>query len=117
MLTYFSRQERQVLSGLVMVIVIGSLCSYVFKQYPQLQNIVNVMDTNKLILKVDVNNATFDELVEVPFIGPVTAASILNYRENIGVIEAVAELKGLPGIRDENYEKFSVYVFVREIKK
>ena len=110
MLTYFSRQERLVLNGLVMVMIIGSVCSYVFKQYPQLGNIVNVMDTDRLILKTNVNTATFDELVDVPFIGPVTARSILEYRQRKGMIRDVSELKGLRGVREENYKKFSVYV-------
>ncbi|MFC1510229.1 ComEA family DNA-binding protein [Candidatus Omnitrophota bacterium] len=115
MLTYFSRQERLVLNGLVLVILIGSVCSYLFKRYPQLGNIVNVMDTDRLILKTDVNTATFDELVEIPYIGPVTARKILEYREEKGHINAVSELQGLPGIRDENYKKFLVYVVARSL--
>lgn len=112
MISYFSRQERLVLSGLVMILVAGSVCSVVFKRYPQLQNIVNVMDTDRLILKTNINTANYEELVDIPYIGPATANSILEYRQAHGVIQDISELKALPVVRLENYKKFSVYIAV-----
>jgi competence protein ComEA len=47
---------------------------------------------------VNVNTATLDELTTLPSIGPVTAASILEYRETNGLFADLAALDAVNGI-------------------
>ncbi|MCY4464482.1 MAG: ComEA family DNA-binding protein [Chloroflexi bacterium] len=48
--------------------------------------------------KVPINSATQSELEALPGIGPVTAASIIEYREQIGSFGALDDLDEVPGI-------------------
>lgn len=48
--------------------------------------------------KVRINSATQSELESLPGIGPVTAASIIEYREEAGSFEALDDLDEVPGI-------------------
>lgn len=47
---------------------------------------------------VNVNTATLEELVALPNIGPVTAQSIIEYREQVSPFAALADLDQVPGI-------------------
>ena len=50
--------------------------------------------------RVDLNTADFDELLEIDGMTSATAKSIINYREKMGDIWELDELKGLPGINE-----------------
>ena len=46
-------------------------------------------------LRVDINTADVEELDELPEVGPSTAQSIIDYRENNGQFTTVGELKAM----------------------
>ncbi|OGW96283.1 MAG: hypothetical protein A2Z81_05720 [Omnitrophica WOR_2 bacterium GWA2_45_18] len=95
---------------LALVLLIGSSLSYIFKTYPQLNDIVNLLDNGQIYRKVDINTATAEELVAVPYIGPSTARQIMEYRQENGPFTDLQQLKSLKGIREKNYERFRPFL-------
>ena len=106
----FTKEERLVLSMLVLVMTVGSLCLWAFKKYPGLHGIINGMDSRSIDPKVDVNKASLDDLVGVPYIGTYTARKIIEYRQERGPLKTLDQLKSIKGIREKNFERFSPFL-------
>jgi len=102
----FTKQERLVLYLLVLIVLLGSSLQFAFKKYPFLGDIVNLIDSNRIYHKVDINTASFDELVNIPYIGEYTANNIIQYRREHGMFTTRDQLKKVKGIRDKNYQEF-----------
>lgn len=83
-----------------------------FKKYPEIVDIVNFMDSEKVYPKIDINTASVEELVQVPYIGEYTARNIINYRENHGFFRVTEDVKAVKGVREKNYNIFSKYLKV-----
>lgn len=110
---HFTQQERTVLSLLVLTALSGSILQHAFKKFPALADIVNLIDSDRIYSKVDLNTASAEELVEVPYIGEYTASNIIRYRQEHGLFTAIEQVKNVKGIREKNYEKFRGYLSVR----
>ena len=59
---------------------------------------------------VSINDATAEELDELPYIGPVKAAAIIEYRERIGRFKSIEEVMGVKGIGDGIFAKIKPYI-------
>jgi competence protein ComEA len=68
--------------------------------------------TIRLPGKLDLNQATPEELEELPGIGPVLAARIVTYREEHGPFTSVEGLLEVPGIGEALLEKLKPLVEV-----
>jgi len=55
--------------------------------------------------KVNINEATVEELAQVKFIGPTIAERIVQYRENSGSFEKAEDLMNVKGIGPKTFEK------------
>jgi len=62
--------------------------------------------------KLNINNASFEELVKVPGIGPKTASLILERRQR-EKFRSIEELKEIKGIGDKKLQKLKEYVDVK----
>jgi competence protein ComEA len=111
-----TKQERAVLSLLAMIVLSGSMLRYAFKKYPVLKDAVNLIDSDKIYSKVDINAASLEELVDIPYIGEYTAANIIRYRQRHGPFKAIEEIKNVKGIREKNYAKFYQYLTLSNTK-
>ena len=107
---HFTQQERTVLFILTLIIFVGSSFHYALKKYPPLNDIVHFMEGERLYRKVNLNTATVEELVAVPYIGPYTAKNILDYRQQHGPFTSMTQIKNVKGIKKSNYEKFYKYL-------
>jgi competence protein ComEA len=67
-----------------------------------------VEDESQDSLRVDINTADVEELDELPEVGPSTAQSIIDYRENNGEFRSVDELKPMPNCKTLDGFTFSV---------
>ncbi len=63
-------------------------------------------------LKLDVNEATFDELVSVPGIGPVLAQRIMEFKKENGPFSRIEELTLIKGIKERRLEKLRRFLCV-----
>ena len=62
---------------------------------------------------VDLNRASFSELLALPGIGPTLAKRIVQYRWAHGPFRSVEELQNVPGIGPRLLEKLRDWVIVR----
>ena len=62
---------------------------------------------------VNINAATAAELETLPGIGPVTADSILEYRETNGPFERIEDIQNVPGIGPATFEGMKDLITVR----
>ena len=106
----FTKQEQLVLYLFVIIVLFGSSLQIAFKKYPSLGDIVNLIDSDRIYHKVDINTASFQELVNIPYIGEYTANNIIKYRQEYGSFTDNDQLKNVKGIRDKNYQKFFPYL-------
>ncbi|GAB4316241.1 ComEA family DNA-binding protein [Pseudothermotoga lettingae] len=59
---------------------------------------------------IDINSATYEELLEIPGIGPAKARSILDYRESNGPFQSIEDLTNVSGIGRATAEKMASFV-------
>jgi competence protein ComEA len=64
--------------------------------------------------RVDLNAATYNDLVRLPGIGPVMAKRIVEYREAKGPFKRLQELRNVKGIGVKTFEKLAPLL---EVKK
>jgi len=112
----FTKQERLVLYLFVLIVLFGSSLQVAFKKYPSLGDIVNLIDSDRIYYKVDINTASFEELVNIPYIGEYTANNIIKYRQEQGSFANIEQVKNVKGIRDKNYQRFYKYLKVLKTK-
>ena len=107
-----TKQERLVLITFGFVFLFGTVFQYVFKKNPALENIVNVMDSEKIYPKVDINKVSYDQLVKIPYVGPGTAKHIIDYRKTHGPFQSLEQLKSVEGVDRGRFEK--IFPFLKE---
>ncbi|RYM31360.1 hypothetical protein ERX46_16905 [Brumimicrobium glaciale] len=64
------------------------------------------------LFPLDINKATDKELMLIPSIGPKTATTIIEYRDNNGGFEQIEELTRIRGIGPATLEKLKPYLYV-----
>lgn len=106
----FTKQERTSLLVFIAVIFCGAVLRYAFTKYLPLKDVVNFIDSERVYFRMDLNTATVEELMELPYIGRYTAERIVQYRQQHGPFTAVEDVKNVKGIRDKNYGRFSMYL-------
>ncbi|MDD3374299.1 MAG: helix-hairpin-helix domain-containing protein [Candidatus Omnitrophica bacterium] len=106
---HLTKEERLVVIYFGATLILGSLFYYVFKQNPNLWNLINVVDSQKIYPKVDINRADRDQLIKIPQIGPATADQILEHRKN-KTFETLEELKEIKGISGSKYKTIIRYL-------
>lgn len=73
----------------------------------------NITD-NQNEYTVNINNADFDELLSVKYIGKITAENIIDYRETYGDFTNIEQIKNIEGISDKTFEKIKSKLRVGE---
>ena len=61
-------------------------------------------------VRVDLNHASVEELVELPGIGEQVAKRIVAYREKNGPFESLEELMNVRGLAEKNLKKIEPYL-------
>jgi competence ComEA-like helix-hairpin-helix protein len=106
-------QERMVLIVLCLVLGLGSMMQILLKTCPSFQGVMKDLESDKFHVKLNINTATKEDLVALPYIGEYTADRIISYREQKGGIQKLEELKTLKGIKENNYNIFAKYLVVK----
>ena len=100
-----TKQERLVLIFFACVFFIGTSLHYTFKKSAPLEKAVSLIEGDKLYPKIDINTASYQELLALPSVGPVTARRIIDYRSQHGPLSSLEELKMIDGIGNSSYKK------------
>ncbi len=78
--------------------------------------IENVEINAGLVQKMDLNEVEFKVLLKHPYVEYYIVKSIFNFKDEHGRFNSVSELKDVPLIYDELYEKIKHYLIVKESK-
>ena len=114
---HLTPQERLVLLAVGFVFLAGSVLNWSAQDHPRLYRWMDSGNPSRFVRKVDLNRASLEELVRVPYIGEKTARRILEYRAQHGGFQTVEELAGLEGIYPGNFEKMKGYLKVNNVKE
>lgn len=109
----FNKQERLFLLSLCCVLFAGSALQYIVKAYPNINDIINVIESESFYPKININRANKETLVRIPYIGEYTAEQIIEYRMRKGKFSSLDELKTIKGIREKNFKRFSPYLKIK----
>ncbi|MFA5088178.1 MAG: helix-hairpin-helix domain-containing protein [Candidatus Omnitrophota bacterium] len=101
-----TKQERQVLISLGFIFWVGITFQYLSKKNPHLAGMVDILGSEAIYYQVDINHATKEELIRIPYIGEFTAQRIIDYREKNGPFDDIEQLQAIKSIPGKNYEKF-----------
>ena len=103
---HFTKQEKQVLLLVAVVFTAGSLTHYVLNRWPAFRKAVGIVDSAEIYPKLDVNTASLEELVGIPYIGEHKAQQIIDHRQQRGPFRSLEEIKLVRGIKEKNFAKF-----------
>ncbi len=67
-----------------------------------------------ILLVLNLNTASFEQLDALPGIGPVLAGRIIEFREKRGGFRRVEELLAIPGISERKWQELRKLVEVKE---
>ena len=101
-----TRDERKVILFLLSLALIGLSLSFWNKRA---LGTAKTFTFNREILKLDLNSAGQEALLEIPGIGLTLAGRILDYRRENGCFRDKEELKTIKGITQYRYEKIEQY--------
>ncbi len=111
-----TRPERSVLIVLAMIFLFGLVGHYLLKMR-FFSNAFNVLDSDKIFPRLDLNRVAYEDLLPLPGIGPQMARRIIAYREENGPFAAIEEIKSIPGIGEKNYRTLKIFFFIRQKRK
>jgi competence protein ComEA len=105
------RHEQIALFGLLIVCSV-ILSSYFLHLHLMHNNIIDVddMDYQAAAYSVDINQAAWPELANIPNIGEKLAKAIIEYRETHGDFSDLGQLNEVPGIGPAKLERLKEYV-------
>jgi competence protein ComEA len=108
-----TKQERSVLIALGFIFLIGTCIHYACQKSPQITRFVNLMDSERVYYKINLNRASVEDLVRVPYIGELTARKIVEFRERNGPFQRIEDIQQVDGIRAKNFERFRRHLKVK----
>jgi len=107
-----TRQEKVFLLVLSLVVLTGSSMNYIFKRFPPLKNKINFLETAPFPGRININTASLDELVKIPYVGEKRAAQILDYRVQKGSFKTIEQIQEIYGIGPKTFRKMAPYIWV-----
>ena len=72
----------------------------------------SIEENSKSTGKININKATDTELMNIPGVGEVTAAKIIEYRETQGTFKTIEDIKNVSGIGDAKFNAMKEYITV-----
>ncbi|MBI5207716.1 MAG: helix-hairpin-helix domain-containing protein [Candidatus Firestonebacteria bacterium] len=123
-MAFFTNHEKKIFIFLCISFLAGSLILLAKKNIPFFYDFLSLNEfkrefsvihskkplqtEKKETIGVNINSATYDELIEIPYIGPKIANKIIEMRKNI-TFNNYNDLKTIPGIGDKKLLKIKKY--------
>ena len=104
-----TRQERQVILFLIITALIGAGINFALKVNANIERVVKVGSS---IAQIDINKASYEDLLNAGGIGPSLAEKIITYRASHGTFNSLEELKEIKGIGAHRVKKLEEIFFV-----
>ena len=100
-----TRQEKIVLIFVSSVVFLGISISYIAKHNPRFKNYFSdISSQESSSKKINLGNASPDELISLPGIGPELASRIIEYRVTSGGFKTIEDIKKVKGIGNRKFE-------------
>jgi len=114
-MSWFTNQEKKVILFVFTVLFVGIFVSWYLKLHPLKKTYPLNPEEKKLLHKepVNINTADFNDLINIPGIGPSLAESILEYRKNNGPFKETQELLLVKGIGQKKLKEFTRYISLK----
>lgn len=80
---------------------------------PNFNEEIAISSNSSAFKKININNATEDELTELNGVGEATAKNIIKYREENGKFNSIEEIMNVSGIGEKTFEKFEDEITVK----
>ena len=104
-----TKQERRVILFLIITALIGAGINFALKVNANMERLVKV---DSQIVKIDINKASYEDLLNAGGISPGLAKKIITYRASSGTFNSLEELKEIKGIGAHRVEKLREIFFV-----
>jgi competence ComEA-like helix-hairpin-helix protein len=91
----FSKQEKQVIVFILASCAAGAFLALSYKVFPAWADRLAIVEDPSFRRKININTASYRDLISVRGIGPSTAGRILAYREKTGKIRNLDELSAV----------------------
>lgn len=101
----FTPHERRALIFMAAVFFCGLCLNIFFKLYASAYRHLNVLDEPLARRRIDINQATYEQLLTVPGLGPSMAARILYARQARGRFGSLDELRQLKRFSQRMFER------------
>ena len=105
-----TKEERLVLISLGAVVALGLTTSYLLKTSSFARDLLNITSNYERHLRLDVNAASYEELLALPHVGPQLAHRIISYREQNGRFSSLEELKKVGGVGPFKFRTIERYL-------
>lgn len=109
---FFTENERRTIVIVCAVFLLGTTVRYVCRVHPEVFDLVNVIETERLYPKIDINTASYEALLALPYIGPATANAIIDYREKHDGFTSIDQVQHLYAVRPSNFDQFKHYLHI-----
>jgi competence ComEA-like helix-hairpin-helix protein len=111
---FFTPHERRAVLFIAAFFFCGICLNIVFKLSPPLYQHLNVLDEPPAHGKIDINQATYEELLTVPGLGPSTAARIIYARDEKGHFDSLDDLRKVKRFSQKMFERAAAHLTVGE---
>jgi len=110
------KEKAALIDSLQQVNQLSSEASNLFTGKKSKANAINQGESRTKYLRVDINSATVEQLVQIPNIGPVIANRIVEYRTANGKFNLTEELINIKGIGEKKLNLIKQYIFINNNK-
>ena len=110
---HLTPQEKFFLISLCWIVFIGSTTHLIYRSRPDFIRLIELNDSRRYIRQVNINTASQDELMRVPYIGEKTAQNIVQHRQRNGRFHDLKELYTIKEIPPGLLRKFIVYLKIK----
>ena len=108
---FLQRNEQPIVAGVILIALAG-MGFYFYLQSIIQGGLIDIdrADPIRVEFRVDLNQADWPELANLPGIGPATAKAIVQYRQRHGPFQSVDQIVEVPGIGPGKLKRMRLYL-------